>query len=130
MSFIYVASPYSHIDEEVREQRFASARNFVASFLKNEYRPRHAIYSPIVHFHEVAKVHGLGKDFKFWQIQNRKMIIQASILFVLKISGWQTSKGVTAERDWARNYGIPSFFWYESANHWVKEGGSIKIEKA
>lgn len=102
---IYLASPYTHSDPLVQERRYLACIQAMR-FLLNEY-PDQAMYSPIVHWHEVAKILSLPKDAKFWEIQDFGMILKATRLVVLRIDGWSTSKGVAAEIEFAEKNNIP-----------------------
>jgi len=97
---IYLASPYSHPDPLIRKTRFLLAEEFVA----NNF-PKH-IYSPIVHYHEMALKFNLESDFQNWKQINFDMIRRADAFWILDIDGWYESKGVTAEGDFARECGF------------------------
>jgi hypothetical protein len=101
--YVYLASPYSHPDESIMEARFVAAEAATARLLRRSVW----VYSPIVHCHELAKKFDLPKDFVFWQEYNFAMIRGAAKLYVLRIDGWEASKGVTAEIAYARELGIP-----------------------
>jgi len=103
MSYIYIASPYTDPDWEVMVKRFTLAEEVTAQLL----RQGDHIYSPIVHCHELAQKHELPTDFEFWQNYNRAMLSKASELYVLAMDGWEDSKGVQAEREFAKQCGIP-----------------------
>jgi hypothetical protein len=47
------------------------------------------------------------EDFAYWGGYNRTMLMLASKVVVLRIDGWATSKGVTAEIALAEELGIP-----------------------
>ena len=103
---IYLASPYSDPLREVCIQRYNAAMDFIAFALRTGYRESYGpIYSPIVHYHEVAIRHDLPKDFAFWQSLNFKMIDASRFLFILRLSGWEESVGVQAEYAYAHSQG-------------------------
>jgi Domain of unknown function (DUF1937) len=93
MSYAFLASPYSHPDYAVMEQRYKSALYAVEWF----YRHDQTVFSPIVHCHELAKLYSLPSDAKFWWKHNRAMLISAAQLFILTIDGWDTSAGIQRE---------------------------------
>lgn len=99
--YTYLASPYSHPSEFVREHRYIAAKAATVFLLKQSVW----IYSPIVHCHELAKTSSLPKDFDYWQNYNRAMLRGATDLLVLKIEGWAESKGVAAEVKYAIELG-------------------------
>lgn len=98
MSYIYLASPYSHPDDAIQEQRYRAALDATAYLL----RCRAWVYSPIVHCRPLALAHSLPHDAGFWQEYNFTMIRSAARLLILQIPGWRESKGVSAEFIYAR----------------------------
>jgi len=68
------------------------------------------VYSPIVHFHDVAAKFKLRTDAEYWTIQNQIMIYSARRVIVLKNDGWDTSKGVRNEVRMAKQAGKPVFW--------------------
>jgi len=101
--FVYLASPYSHPDPFVREDRYLRAAQATTHLLKKgEW-----VYSPIVHCHELAKIADLPKDFTFWQNYNMAMLIRADKLLILRIEGYDQSVGIAAELSFATLKKIP-----------------------
>jgi hypothetical protein len=100
---IYLSSPYSDQDQTVREYRHIQARRFVARELLDNNR---IIFSPIVHYHELAQAEGLPGSFEFWQPVNRHFIENSETLIVLRLPGWQDSIGVHAEVEIAIENGL------------------------
>lgn len=97
MSYVYLASPYSHPDVKIRHVRLLSAMEATAWLLKQGTW----VYSPIVHCHDLALRHDLPKEFDFWQHYNRAMLTPATALYLLNTSGLAESKGVKAELEYA-----------------------------
>lgn len=98
---IYLASPHSHPDPLVREQRYLSALRATQHLLaKKEWA-----YSPIVHNHVIAQLGDLPNGFEFWQEFDLHMIDLASKVVVLRIDGWEASKGIKAEVEYATSLG-------------------------
>lgn len=92
---IYLASPYTHSDPAIMLARFEAAERFVARAIARE-RP---IFSPIVHCHALAIKYSMPPEFKYWENYNLAMLGAAEELWVLKLTGWEDSKGVMAEID-------------------------------
>jgi Domain of unknown function (DUF1937) len=101
--YVYLASPYSHADPQVVQTRFKAAEVATAYLLKQSIWT----YSPIVHCHALAEAHNFPTDAKYWQKYNHTMIDGAKALLVLKLTGWEASKGVTEEIEYATLVGIP-----------------------
>jgi len=112
MSFIYIASPYTHQDPIVVQRRFEQVERITAAMLKAGI---HA-YSPIVHCHELAKKYKLPVRFDFWRDHNFAILAKASQLTVVCLEGWQTSKGITEERNLATMLSIPIRYRMEDAD--------------
>jgi len=99
---IYLASPYTHPDRDVREIRFRAVCAFAAEMMR---QGRH-VFSPIAHTHPIA-AHGLPGDWAFWESYDRDMIARCDEVAVLCLPGWEESKGVRAEIAIAVDLGLP-----------------------
>lgn len=104
----YLASPYSHADPAVREHRFHEACRIAATLMKRGKR----VFSPIAHSHAVeqhfsdGKIEGQG----FWLEQDFAVLRHAAELLVLRLDGWERSKGIAAEVEFAGLCGIPVYY--------------------
>jgi hypothetical protein len=105
VSYIYLASPYSHPDPAVREKRFEDACRKMAQYV-NRGIP---VFAPIVHTHPVADHLPPDKrmDFDLWMKMDLPILRMASELHILSIEGWRASRGVTRETEYAMQLGIP-----------------------
>lgn len=100
---IYLASPYSHPDRVIRNQRFLCALNYSNRCLKRG----ESIFSPIVYGHVFAEF-GLAKtDHLSWLSFNETMLGLASEIRVLTLPGWKDSLGIEHELAFAEARGIP-----------------------
>lgn len=108
---IYLATPYSHKEERIRQARYTAALRGVATLLS---AGRH-VFSPIAHCHMVALAYDLPGDFLFWKSFNEDMIVRCDELVVLKLEGWESSYGVAQEIAFAEERGIPVSYWEEDA---------------
>jgi hypothetical protein len=95
----YLASPYTHPDKAVMQQRFEAAERCLAWLLSMKIWT----YAPIVHCHALAMKYALPPNHEFWLDYDRAMIYGASGVLVLKIDGWRESKGVMAEMLYAKD---------------------------
>jgi nucleoside 2-deoxyribosyltransferase len=99
---IYLASPYSHLDIAVREQRFreacAAAVRLIAA--------GHVVFSPIVHGHPLVG-HGLPTEWAYWERFDRAHLVRCDEVVVLMLEGWRESVGVVAEIRIAEELGKP-----------------------
>ena len=91
---IYLATPYSHRFPWVRWWRWIQANRAVAYLMRNGV---HA-FSPIAHCYMSEFLGGLPGNFEFWEEYDRSMIARCDMFVVLMLPGWNTSRGVAAER--------------------------------
>ena len=106
---IYLASPYSHPDAAVRQQRFEAACRAAAELIRQGY----VVFSPIAHSHGIAQ-HGLPLDWGYWERHDRRLLAACDELWVLSLDGWHESRGVQAEIAIARAAGKPVRFVSEA----------------
>lgn len=99
---IYVASPYSHTNPEVRYARAETSFRYVFR-LKELGR---LSYSPLAYS---ALFVGVDPEpsYEFWIEHCLKILGVCSELHVLCLDGWELSKGVCIEIDFAQAHNIP-----------------------
>lgn len=89
----YIASPYTNYPYGHAAAAYDAARVTAALM-----RMGICAVSPIAHSHAVAHVGGLDKvDGEFWQRMDAPLVRAAEACIVVKLPGWDTSKGVTHE---------------------------------
>jgi hypothetical protein len=99
MTYRYLASPYTHTDKVVVQERFEETEQCLAWLLGMKVWA----YSPIVHCHALATKRSLPTDYKFWLDYNHAMILGSNGILVLCMEGWRESKGVQEEIKFARS---------------------------
>lgn len=104
MRFIYLASPYSHADEAVREARYKAACKKAAQYAAKGI----AVFAPIVHSHPMSAYMNPVDcmNFDLWMKLDLPILKDAAELHVLCIDGWRASRGVTREIEFAEYNGI------------------------
>lgn len=120
-SYIYLASPYSHPDKKIMNQRYETIIIVTGKLME---RGLH-VYSSIVHCHPLAVRFDLPRDHDYWDDYNAKMLKNASMLMIVELDGWQDSKGITSEIALASEYNIPvvnfeppmTWFNYDEENY-------------
>jgi len=111
---IYLASPHSHLDPFVREQRCQLVmRAWVYLFELGKL-----VFSPILHTHEAAKDYlGLENGFELYRELDERMISVCDEVWILAIEGWKESVGVQAEIAYAKSLGkevkVVGFYWLQ-----------------
>jgi len=98
---IYLASPYTHPDPDVRAKRYLAVCREVARLV----RDGHVVFSPIAHSHGVCVHGGLPLDWSFWWPIDTEFLRRCDELWILMLDGWQESHGVQAEMEIARRMG-------------------------
>lgn len=91
----FLASPYSHSEADVREQRYCEAITATKWLLDNGWH----VYSPIVSTHRVADESRM--TYHSWALFNYHMIDACDYVVVLCINGWIQSIGVAEEIKYA-----------------------------
>lgn len=99
----YLATPYSHENKDVMEERFHQVTAAAGKLLNMGY----VIYSPITHGRPIAQATKLPHHWEFWERLDRVMLSRADGLIVLNLPGWDTSVGVTAEIQIAAEFQLP-----------------------
>jgi len=101
MSYIYLASPYSHPDPAVRQKRYEDVLEITAKLSKIGY----VVFSPIVHSHPMSVHHDMPGDWAFWSKIDYKFIDACREIWVLDMDGWDKSVGIKAEMEYAKSIG-------------------------
>lgn len=91
---IYLASPYTHDNPFVRQDRFEAACRKAAELLESGKN----VFSPIAHSVPI-QTHGTLAvcDWNFWRRFDFEMLSKCDVLYVLTLPGWEASTGVLAE---------------------------------
>lgn len=107
MSYIYIASPYTHKSELVRQERYEAAMKYLAWLITKR---KEIAYSPIVHCHELGIKYNLPKEADFWERFDANFIVPAKAVHILCIDGWEKSKGIEIETKLAQLVHKPLFY--------------------
>ena len=99
---VYLATPYSHPDPEIREWRFKRVNKVAARLMREGVN----VFSPISHTHPIAVAGDLPKGFDFWEQYDREILSHCTKMIVFRQEGWQLSAGVAAELSIAAELGL------------------------
>ena len=93
--FVYLAQPYSHPRQSVRDWRVAQGLIVTAKLMAAGLD----VFSPVSHTSQLEKYlpNKLVKNHAFWMKQDIAILRHASELRVLMLPGWKKSKGVRKE---------------------------------
>ena len=113
VQFCYIAQPYLHESGAVMDAR-AKSGNLAAAYLVSKGVHCH---SPIGASHAVNILardrFGAEQTHDYWLTQDISMIMQCcNMMAILKLPGWEKSKGLREEMDLCERAHIP-FAWVE-----------------
>ena len=94
---VYLASPYTHTDPEIREKRFKDVCKAAAVLFSKGY----FVFSPIAMTHPISSQNNLPVPYHFWQEFDELMISRSDYFVILKLDGWEKSVGVAEESKFA-----------------------------
>lgn len=109
MNVAYLAAPYTHADPKMMEQRHTIVNRFVYELMRKGI----LVYSPLTHNVPINQL-GINGDWKTWKDFDHEMLSRCDRLIVLKLPGWENSKGVAAEIARAKELHIP-IEWVEAS---------------
>jgi hypothetical protein len=74
------------------------------------------VFSPIAHCHPLAMAGGLPGDWEFWKRYCLATLTPCRQLWVLKLPGWEDSKGIAGEVQEATRQGKPIYYLEPTIN--------------
>lgn len=101
-SVAYLACPYSHLDPIIMNFRHSMATKVAFDLLCRGI----LVYSPLTHNIPIDKL-GIHGNHETWKSFDHEMLSRCNRLIVLKLPGWEESKGVAAEIVKANQMGLP-----------------------
>lgn len=113
---LYLASPYAHENDAVREERFNKVTEAAGILISHGY----LVYSPITHCRPIAKAVELPRGWEFWQKQDEAFLQCSWAIAVLCIPGWRSSVGVTAELKIARELEASIYYLHPNQVHLLR----------
>lgn len=100
---IFVSSPYTNPDEEIRQKNYQDVSEFTADLIEKG----HVVFSPILFGHTVSNIKkGMPTDWDFWKNFCLSFLIKCDELIVYQMDGWDRSIGVKEEIEFAEKNGI------------------------
>jgi hypothetical protein len=99
-SLVYLASPYSHPEPSVREERFQEVCRAAA----------HLMFSPIAHTHPISLVGSLPGEWEYWKSYDEAVLSTCRSLVVLQLENWEQSKGIQGEVEIAGRIDLPTYY--------------------
>jgi len=102
----YLGCPYSHSSHHIMQHRFEKICR-ISSVLMHD---GHILFVPIVMCHPISRDYGLPGDFKFWWQLDIAFIKVCQRMLIVKMNGWEKSKGLYEEQVLANKYKLPVYF--------------------
>jgi hypothetical protein len=100
---VFISSPYSHPDDEIRESNFK-----IVSKLAAELNSKGIVaVSPITYGHTLLNFKEMPTDWEFWKEFCLTFLEKSSEVIVYKMPGWENSRGMKEEIEFAKNLNIP-----------------------
>lgn len=106
---IYLASPYTSFSSQhnaaaEQEARFKQVSSMAGQLMEQGMK----VFCPIAHSHPIAKYSGINPtDGDFWINQDLAILEHCNKLIVYKMPGWEQSRGVKMEIEFANKHSIP-----------------------
>jgi hypothetical protein len=101
---VYVASPYNHSDDKIRLENY----NKVAKLSAKLVAEGNVVISPIAYGHTLIDFYeNFPYDWEFWENFCLSLLSKSDELLVYKMNGWNKSRGVLSEIEFANKKNIP-----------------------
>lgn len=111
---IYIGCPYSDKDPEIMKKRYSQITSITARLVKEGY----VVFSPITYGHILCEFEDMPVDFDFWQNLCIKFLQASDLMLVIKLDGWEGSKGLKEEVLYCKANGIKVIEYdYSSAEY-------------
>ncbi|MBI2790930.1 MAG: DUF1937 family protein [Gammaproteobacteria bacterium] len=100
---IYLACPYSHPDSRMVQLRYAVSAQVACQLVKEGLM----IFAASMHNALLATMAGISDQFADWKEYNHLMIERSDKLMVITMEGWEQSKGVQDQIQYAKSLNKP-----------------------
>lgn len=100
---IYIGSPYSHQDERVRHENYLKVTKIAAHIVSTGQ----VAISPITYGHVLLDHAKMPSDWEFWSDFCLTLLSKCDKILVCNtMAGWDKSKGLAEEIEYAKQNGI------------------------
>ncbi len=103
---IFVAGPYNHSDDKIKEFRFNKITEYCTQLFLNGLSP----ISPLLIGLNMARFGNLPTDTETWKVYSETLLKGCDELHVLMLNGWDISIGIKYEIQEATLRNIPIKF--------------------
>jgi len=101
---IYLASPYSHENLIVLNDRVLSAASVGGKLMRTT---GHVFMVPVPHSHMIGEMLNNSLDHQFWLKQCFGLLERCDEIWIVTLNGWKESVGINLEIEYAKSLGIP-----------------------
>ena len=98
---IYLGCPYSHEDRHIEVERTTQASKVAAKLIKNG----HIVFSPIAYSTGLIR-DGVMREGFDWLTLDLQILRACDSMIVVMLDGWQSSEGLQAEIQCAKESGM------------------------
>jgi hypothetical protein len=110
---IYLASPYSHPDKSVMVSNFEIVSKKAAELVSDG----HVVFAPITYGHMLCEFKEMTTCQEFWMGFCLTYLERCDQLWVYMMPGWDVSKGVAQEIEFAKENGMPIMYLEIKTNY-------------
>lgn len=105
MSFTFLISPYTgtRAQQEERYHQACSAAHYL-------HKRGMQVFSPIVHWHPIAKFYNLPEKVDYWWSMSQTFLTQSNSVTILCIHGWLESVGCRREINFAKRCQLQRYY--------------------
>ena len=100
---LYLATPYSHPDPAVRQERYERVTQAAARLIGLG----HIVHSPITLTHPLELAGGIVRPAEFWLEFDLPFMQMCAELVILTLAGWKESHGIAYEKRMFESMGRP-----------------------
>jgi len=120
---IYLACPYTHKDPNIRQQRYKKSLMAAVHLIRLGYN----VFAPLIYTVPLeVRTH---EPYDKWLDLSITILSRCDELWVLTLPGWETSRGVMEEINFAKEHRIPiKYIDFASINHGDNSGEQTMVD--
>lgn len=104
---LYLASPYTDKSSKIREERFLAVSVTASQLTLVGYN----VYSPVLNGHILSQHIDFPPEYDFWAGRDKQFIEWCDRFYIIKLEGWEQSKGIEKEYKIAEVLGKPIVYF-------------------
>jgi hypothetical protein len=113
---VYVASPYTYHDKKVVEENYRRVSRYAAEVVSQGI----VALSPITYGHTLVGFSPMRTDWTFWSNFCLTILSKCDEMHVLMIEGWDLSRGVAEEIEFAEKNNI-HVTYVKAEDRWITQ---------